>query len=104
MPPWFPRSTFGFILAALYVIVAVVVVVSERGASGGGGWISLKGMGSYLITIPVSLLGEKLGMRPDYRRNLDMAFAIGVCAMLVYLLGAGIEKLARMIFSSGNGA
>ena len=102
MPPWFPRSTFGFILAALYVIVAVVVVVSERGESGGGGWISLKGMGSYLITFPVSLLGEKLGMRPDFRRNLDMAFAIGVCAVLVYFMGAGLAKIMRVIVSNGS--
>ena len=57
-------------------------------------------MGAFLITLPVSAAGEALGMRPDYRRNLDMTFAIGLCSALVYLAGAGLGKLARLIFIS----
>jgi hypothetical protein len=101
LPPWFPRSTCGAVLAFLYVVLATCVVLSDR-KGGGGGWISLSGMASFLITFPVSLAGELLGMKPDFRRNLDMAFAIIVCAGLVYLLGAGLGKLARLMFSGGG--
>jgi hypothetical protein len=101
MPPWIPRSTFGAILAGLYVVVAVFFVVSDRGR-GGTGWISLDGIATFLITFPVSLIGEKLGMRPDFRRNADMVFAIGVCAVLVYFLGAGLARLARHVLSGGG--
>jgi ABC-type Na+ efflux pump permease subunit len=101
MPHWFPRSIFGAILTAVYVVIAVLIVASERRHTGGG-WITLEGMGSYLITFPVSFLGERLGMRPDFRRNLDMLFAIGVCAMTLYFLGAGLARVARLIFSAGG--
>ena len=100
MLPWFPRSLFGAVLALIYLAVAAVAVISDRGEKGGS-WISLHGMASFLVTFPVSLLGEKLGMRPDFRRNLDMTFAIGVCAVLVYLLGAGLARLARSVFAGG---
>jgi hypothetical protein len=103
MPHWIPRSTFGAIVTAIYVVIAVAITLQERRHTGGG-WITLEGIGSYLITFPVSFLGERLGMRPDFRRNLDMAFAIGVCAVLLYLVGAGLGKLARLIFSAGGQA
>ena len=101
MPAWLPRSTFGAVLAVVYIVGATLLVMGDRG-KGGGSWISLNGIISFLATFPVSLLGEKLGMRPDFRRNADMAFAIGVCAVLVYLLGAGLARLARAVFASGT--
>ena len=97
----FPISKFGLILATLYVVVAVLVVREDR-RSTAGGWITLRGLGTYLITLPVSALGEKLGVQPDYRRNLDMAFAIGVCGLLVYIIGAGLGKIALLVFSHGS--
>jgi hypothetical protein len=97
---WFPRSLCGAILAGLYVIVATTVVVLDRRESGGGNWITLRGLGAYLITFPISLAGERLGRRLDYRKNLDMAFAIGVCALLAYLLGAGLCKLVRLVLGT----
>ncbi len=102
MPAWFPRSIFGAVLAAIYISVAVYAVASDRTSSGGGGWITLKGMGAAIVTLPITFLGEALGMKPDYRRNLDMAFAIGTCALLVYFIGAGLGWLARALFGSGN--
>ncbi|MEO7412597.1 MAG: hypothetical protein ABIZ81_04510 [Opitutaceae bacterium] len=102
MPAWFPRSTFGAVLSALYIAVAIFAVASDRRSSGGGGWITLKGMGAAIVTLPVTFLGEALGMKPDYRRNLDMAFAIGTCALLVYFVGAGLARLARALFSGGT--
>ena len=55
---------------------------------------------SYLVTFPVSALGERLGARPSYDRNIDMAFAIGGCAAIVYLIGAGLGAVAKLLFSS----
>ena len=101
MPSWIPRSTFGAVLAVIYIAVAVFIVGGDRGKVGTG-WASLNGITTFLITFPVSLIGEKLGMRVDFRRNADMAFAIGVCAVLTYFLGAGLAKLARLIFSGGG--
>jgi hypothetical protein len=93
---WLPRSIFGAVLAVGYATLAAIVVWQER-RSPSGDWISLKGMGSYLITFPVSFAGEQLGHKLDYRRNLDMFFAIGVCAICVYLVGAGIGKLLFLL-------
>ncbi len=92
------------ILALLYLVPAIWIVLGERKGGSGGGWISLTGMASYLATFPVSFVGELLGAKPDFRRNLDMAFAISICTALVYLLGAGIGKLARLIFFVGGAA
>ena len=86
MPSWLPRSLFGASLALIYIVVAIFVVVSDRREQVGG-WITLKGIGAYLVTFPVSFLGEALGFKPDYRRNLDMVIAIGICAALVYFIG-----------------
>lgn len=101
MNAWLSFSKFGAVLAVLYLAAAIWIVGGER-RSTGGGWITLNGMGTFLITLPVSALGEKLGARPDYRRNMDMTFAIGVCAILIYLLGAALGKLAHFIFSSAG--
>lgn len=100
MPDWFPRSIFGAVLAAIYVVAAVIAVVTDRAPSGSGGGHTLSGMTSFLLTLPVSLLGELTGMRLNYRRNVDMIFAIFVCAVLVYFIGVGLGKLGRVI--SGN--
>ncbi len=94
-------SIFGVVLVVIYIVVAMFVVASDRGHVGGT-WISLDGIGTFLITFPVSFLGEKLGLRPDFRRNADMAFAIGVCAVLVYFLGVGLARLARAVFAGGG--
>jgi hypothetical protein len=94
----FPISKFGMVLTALYILVAILIVLGDR-RSKAGGWITLDGIGAFLITLPVSAVGEKLGIRPDYRRNVDMAIAIGICAVLVYLIGAGLGKLAQLIFN-----
>jgi hypothetical protein len=87
------------VLAIAYATLAAIVVWQERRAPSGD-WISLKGIGSYLITFPVSFPGEQLGHKLDYRRNLDMFFAIGVCAICVYLAGAGIGKLLFLLVSA----
>ena len=102
MPDWFPRSVFGAVLAGVYVVAAVVAVAVDRAPGSGGGWISLNGMISFLATLPVSAACEVAGMKLDFRRNADMTFAILSCAVMIYFLGAGLEKLARMIFAVGH--
>jgi hypothetical protein len=101
MNAWFAVSKLGAVLAILYLAVAVCIVREDR-QSRSSGWISLSGLASYLITLPVSVIGEKLGARPDYRRNVDMTFAIGVCTVLLYFTGAGLGKLAHFIFASAR--
>ena len=88
-------------LAALYIAVAIFAVVSDRGNSGGGGWITLEGIGAAIVTLPITAFGEALRMKPDYRCNLDMAFAIGACALPVHLAGAGLARVARTRFAGG---
>ena len=104
LPPWFPRSIFGLVIAVIYAVLASAVVLIERNESGGGGWISLRGMASWLITFPVSAPCDWLDMKPDYKSNLHMLFAIGLCTLLVYFVGAGIGKLASILFTSGGPA
>jgi hypothetical protein len=96
MPDWFPVSRFGGTLAALYTAFAVWMVIEER-TTKAGGWITLRGMASALITAPVSFPMEMLGWKLDYRRTLDMALAIFICAALVYLLGVGLASLASFL-------
>ncbi len=93
MPAWFPRPAFGLVLVALHLAVSIFAVHDAR-TSQGGGWISLKGIDADLVTPPVSFPGETLSLQPDYRRNADMARAIGACAVLADFAGAGRGRLA----------
>jgi len=95
-------SKFGLALALIYIAIAIWVVFTERTSSGGGGWISLNGMASYIITMPVSLPMEMLGAKPDYQKTFDMAAAILICATLVYFVGAGLEWFVRQLFGAGS--
>jgi len=101
MPSWFPRSIFALVFVTIYLVVAIIAVANDR-RDQGGGWITLKGIGAYLVTFPASFLGEAVGLKPHYQRNLDMAMAIGICAVLVYFLGAGMAWLARALFSAAG--
>ena len=95
-------SWTGTALALGYSAFATWVVFTERTAVPGGGWISLKGMGSYIVTLPVSAPLEWLGGKPDYRKTWDMAVAILLCATIVYAAGAIVEWLVRMAFTGSR--
>ncbi len=79
-------SMVGLVLGGIYAVGAGWVVMVERVPSGGG-WITLRHMGSFLITIPVSGPASWLGMKLDFDRDVDAVLAIGGCAILVYGLG-----------------
>lgn len=96
----FFHSITGGIASLLYTVAAIFVVYQERHGSSGGGWISLSGMASWLVTAPVSLPFELLGAKLDFRSNVHMAFAILVCAALVYGVGLGVEKGVRAFIAS----
>ena len=71
---WIPRSIFGAVLASVYLLLAVFAVAADRAPGGGGNWISLRGMTSFLTTLPVSAamewVGEKTGLPTQYRHGL----------------------------------
>jgi hypothetical protein len=100
MPAWLPFSRFGGVLAVIYLAFAIWVLIQDRTTTGGG-WISFNGMSTYIVTMPVSAPFELLGYKLDFKRNLDMTVAIGGCALLVYLVGAGLAWLAGMLVSPG---
>ena len=79
---------------AIYVGGAIWIVANDRTAIGGG-WITMRGMASFLVTFPVSAPLELLGVPLDHRRNVDMAVAIGGSAGVIYLVVAGITSLFR---------
>lgn len=86
-------SIFGLVLAAVYAVVAILVLIGARKPGSSGGWISLPGIGVYIITLPVSAPFELLGFKLDFRKNLHMVVAIGGCAVLVYLVGWLLEAV-----------
>jgi hypothetical protein len=101
MPEWMPLSRFGAVLAVLYLVFAIWVLVTER-TTQAGGWINLNGMATYLVTFPVSLPLEAIGMRPDYKKTLDMVLTIGSCTVLVYFIGAGASAMVRFLFAASK--
>jgi hypothetical protein len=92
-------SFWGLVPAGFYTVAAIWVLWTDR-TRVTCGWISLNGMSSFLATLPVSAFFEAiLGYKLDYKSNADMGLAIGLCAALVYLLGAGLGFLYSRISS-----
>ena len=91
-------SVPGLVVAIVYCIVAAWLIHHDR-TSTSGGWISLNGMVSALATAPVWFGLEFLGLRPDFRKNGEMAALVLACAVIVYFatvlvvwLGAKVVK------------
>jgi len=96
-------STSGLVAAAIYAVIAIAIVRHDR-VHPNGGWINLNGMASNLITLPVSLAGEWLGLKPDYRRNVDMFVTITLCALLVYGVTTGVAAGIHALLSKPGAA
>jgi hypothetical protein len=104
------RSWLGYALGAAYVVAAVYFINEELRHV--GGWINLRGLGVALITLPSQLtfgfLFEALGWRVNYSDlgvsgYVQIGFHVLVTAVVLYLIGYGIERLARRLFTPGGG-
>jgi hypothetical protein len=103
------RSWFGAALAAIYLIAASIFVWTEI-HSVHGGFISLRGMGPVLVTAPsqatLGVLLQKLGVpkinysSPGALGTTQLVLHLVVSAAVVYLLGAGLAALVRLIIAS----
>jgi hypothetical protein len=101
------RSLTGGILAAIYLLIGSYIAQDEIRHTGGG-WINLRGMGTYIVTAPSqATLGNLLGWlgvpRVSYSDLGVLGYAQIIAHVLfttgfVYLLGCGLEWLARRIF------
>lgn len=90
-------SKTGVTCAAVYVVAAMYLIYDDRNAQGGG-WINLHGMLSGIATLPAAAVSELLGLRPDYKSNLDMGVSVAFCAGLVYWVVSGVQKLFTKFF------
>ena len=90
-------SKTGLGFAAVYVVAAMYLIYDDRNAQGGG-WINLHGMLSGIATLPAAAVCELLGLRPDYKSNLDMGVMVTICAGLVYWVVSGAQKLFTKFF------
>ena len=98
------QSRLGAALALLYAAVATYVVQDEL-RNTGGGWINLRGMGTVLVTAPsqltFGLVLQWLGVpgvdysEPGSGSYGQLVLHVTVSAAFVYLLGYGVERLAR---------
>jgi hypothetical protein len=98
------QSWLGFGLSVLYLAGAIYIVEEELRYTGGG-WINLRGLGVVLVTFPsqltLGLLLKELGVpevnysSPGLLGYCQLVLHVAVCALLVYLLGYGVEWLVR---------
>jgi hypothetical protein len=104
----FPRSKLGLILATVYTLAALYLIYDDR-VNSGAGFVSLKGLTTFLVTFPASLLLDKLfpslgidsGQLVKDPLNLGSALIYAgmllFCATLVYFLGAILGSLPRLL-------
>ena len=87
------------VAAAIYLAIAGYFVREDRTASGGG-WISLQGLLSAIVTMPVSFPLEYLGHKMDYKSNWQMGGAILVSGALVFGVVYGTLSLVGLVLIS----
>ncbi|MEJ7618681.1 MAG: hypothetical protein WKF30_17315 [Pyrinomonadaceae bacterium] len=98
------QSWLSGALGLLYTAVAIYVVQDELRHTGGD-WISLRGMGTTLITAPsqvtFGMVLEWLGVprinysEPGVGSYSQLALHVAVSAVAGYLLGYGLEWATR---------
>ncbi|MEO8138090.1 MAG: hypothetical protein ABI742_00510 [Gemmatimonadota bacterium] len=102
------RSLTGGVLAFIYLIIAGYVAQDEIRHTGGG-WINLRGMGTFLVTAPSqATIGNLLSWfgvpKVSYAELGVLGYAqiilhLLVTAVLVYLLGYGLEWVVRRVLA-----
>jgi hypothetical protein len=103
-----PGSRLGLVLGAVYLLVGLYVVQDELRHTGGG-WINLRGMGTTIVTAPSQLtlgaLLRALGLPkvnfagPGFPGYAELAAHLLLTTLVVYLVGSGLEWMARRAFS-----
>ena len=102
-------SRVGYALAVLYLGIVGYIVQDELRHTGGG-WINLRGMGTVLVTAPsqatLGVLLKKLGVpQVNYNEPGLLGYAqlithVLLSAVVVYLVGYGLEWGVRRVFST----
>ena len=83
-------SRAGLWAAGIYLVGAIWVVVVDARESATGGWISLKNMGAFLVTLPVSGPLAMMGMEPALGNPV-------VCGVMVLLTAGLIYGVCRLV-------
>ena len=86
------------VIAIVYMLLAAGFVRSDRG-SNNGGFISLQGMMSLIMTLPVTALMEYLGHKIDFRSNRQMGTAILLCGAILFGISFGVLKFADFVWN-----
>lgn len=101
-------SRLGLALVLLYLAGAGFVVQDELRHTGGG-WINLRGIGTTIVTAPsqatLGTLLRKAGVprvnfaAPGTAGYLELAVHLLVTAVVIYLIGWGLEWIARRLMA-----
>lgn len=83
-------SRLGLWGAGIYLVAAVAIIVWDTRESFRGGWISLKNMGAFLVTLPVSGPLAMIGIEPDLGNPV-------VCGVMVLLTAGLVYWVCRMV-------
>jgi hypothetical protein len=82
-------SKIGLSVAGVYVLAASWIAIVDARESATGGWITLKNMGAFLVTFPVSAPLAMMGMAP----KLGNPWICGLMILLTAGLLYGIVRL-----------
>lgn len=100
MHTW-PISIPGLVVGLVYCGCAACIIHHDRTHSSGG-WINLSGLVSALATAPVWFPLEYLGMKPDFRKNSQMAALVLACGVIVYFVVAFLVWIGRSALSASQ--
>ncbi len=95
------KSQFGFISCAIYVAIAVLALIHDLTRKPSV-FIFFDEMlllvalpGFIVVAIPLELIG--VDIRSDNNKTLLLIASAVVTAIIVYLIGAGVEALYRIL-------